>query len=130
MRTEKDGANGEDTPEPRLVSTVRSPSAERTNGMQGQTLPIVEEVGEASSTGGRSGRSREVEHGEEERPRTPAKDYERRPVTPMKDHLGDRQSGEGLEKGVRKAVSRSSLDKKLPPLPKTESVNRKESILP
>lgn len=38
----------------RYLSTARSPSAERTGGVSGSILPVVEEVGEAGSTGGRS----------------------------------------------------------------------------
>lgn len=56
--SQDDGANETRTPE-RVMGVVRSPSAERTNGLAGATLPIVEEVGEAGSTGGRSGRSQE-----------------------------------------------------------------------
>ncbi|RAL62013.1 hypothetical protein DID88_002502 [Monilinia fructigena] len=47
LRTEHDGRR--EHIEPRTVSTVRSPSAERTNGLQGQILPVVEEMGEASN---------------------------------------------------------------------------------
>ncbi|SLM37097.1 phosphatidylinositol-4-phosphate 5-kinase its3 [Lasallia pustulata] len=43
----------------KFLSTVRSPSVERTNGLAGATLPVVEEAGESGSTGGRSGRSRD-----------------------------------------------------------------------
>ncbi|KAI9787668.1 MAG: Phosphatidylinositol-4-phosphate 5-kinase [Geoglossum umbratile] len=52
-RAERQGVNEEDRP-PRTLTTVRSPSAERTNGVAGATLPVVEEVGEAGSTSGRS----------------------------------------------------------------------------
>jgi hypothetical protein len=48
---------GKDEPPDRTFGTVRSPSAEMTHGTLGATLPIVEEVGEAASTGGRSRRS-------------------------------------------------------------------------
>lgn len=107
LKSERRGEN-EEAAEPRVISTVRSPSAERTGGMQGQTLPVVEELGEASSTGGRSGRSRE-------RPLTPAKDDER-PLTPAKDY-----SPTGNGKTVKGRLSRSSLDKDLPPLPRVAS---------
>lgn len=98
----------EDTerPEPRIISAIRSPSAERTGGLQGQTLPVVEELGEASSTGGRSGQSHEREANGDIRPPTPAKDSsDYRPLTPPKDH------------GAKGLAIRNSLDKKLPPLP-------------
>lgn len=57
-KSEVDGAREGDVPE-RTLNSVRSPSAERTNGLAGAILPVVEEVGEAGSTGGRSGRSRD-----------------------------------------------------------------------
>jgi 1-phosphatidylinositol-4-phosphate 5-kinase len=138
MKKEQKG-EGEET-ELRMTSTVRSPSAERTSGMQGQTLPVVEELGEASSTGGRSGRSRERsrernENGEndsEKRPLAHSKDEatsDDRPVTPAKDYSpnGNRLSATPPVGGVRKAVSRSSLEKELPPLPSfTSPVEMKE----
>jgi 1-phosphatidylinositol-4-phosphate 5-kinase len=143
MKKEQKG-EGKET-ELRLTSTVRSPSAERTGGMQGQTLPVVEELGEASSTGGRSGRSRERsrernENGgndNEKRPLTPSKDgatSDDRPVTPAKDYSpnGNRLSVTPPTGGVRKAVSRSSLEKELPPLPILTSpveMNEKESAV-
>jgi 1-phosphatidylinositol-4-phosphate 5-kinase len=55
--SEKDGAGSGDNqgekPE-RTLAAVRSPSAERTNGVTGAILPVVEEAGEAGSTSGRS----------------------------------------------------------------------------
>ena len=56
--SQDDGANEANVPE-RMIGVVRSPSAERTSGLAGATLPIVDEVGEGGSTGGRSGRSQE-----------------------------------------------------------------------
>lgn len=107
IRSERHGDDETDRPDPRTLGVVRSPSAERTGGLQGQTLPVVEELGEASSTGGRSGRS------EERRPLTPPKDGER-PLTPPKDY----SNGDGRSSiGAKRPVSRSSLDKDLPPLP-------------
>ena len=116
---------------------------ERSGGMQGQTLPVVEELGEASSTGGRSGRSRERSrerdstNEKEYRPLTPSKDGmmpDGRPVTPAKDYSpnGNRLSVTPPSGGVRKAVSRSSLDKQLPPLPLVSSpkeMSEKESVV-
>ncbi len=106
-KSERRGDDEMHRPEPRRITAIRSPSAERTNGAQGQILPVVEEMGEASSTGGRS---REGEENDP-RPLTPAKDYDNdgRPVTPAKDHMPN-----GV---VRKMISRSSLDKELPPIP-------------
>jgi 1-phosphatidylinositol-4-phosphate 5-kinase len=109
IKSEKRGEHECDRPDPRLISTVRSPSAERTGGLQGQTLPVVEEMGEASSTGGRSGNSRELDENDENR------DGDRRPLTPAKDY------GANSDGSVRQPISRSSLDKELPPLPTVAS---------
>ena len=129
LKSERRG-QADDEAELRTISTVRSPSAERGGGMQGQTLPVVEELGEASSTGGRSGQSRE-------RPLTPAKDYEgERPRTPLKDYSPAAAAvGNGNENGsvVRARVSRSSLDKELPPLPAVgtpEAMSERDSVVP
>ncbi|KAF7876729.1 hypothetical protein EAF04_001813 [Stromatinia cepivora] len=103
LRTELDGRR--EHVEPRTVSTVRSPSAERTNGLQGQILPVVEEMGEASSTGGRSGRSIRSMHDDD------------RPATPAKDYPPSLNGNSGRPPSLRKMISRSSLEKQLPPLP-------------
>lgn len=61
-KTEAHGAV-EDESHDRILGSIRSASADR-GGDRGTTLPVVEEVGEGGSTGGRSGhshRSREVE---------------------------------------------------------------------
>jgi len=111
-------AEADEAGEHGIISAVRSPSADRSGGMQGQTLPVVEELGEASSTGGRSGRS-------QERPLTPAKDDER-PPTPAKDY----SPGNGNH-SIRGRLSKSSLDKELPPLPRASSrdeINRNEGL--
>jgi hypothetical protein len=55
-RSERKGAN-EQAISDRTLGTMRSPSAERSHGQAGSTLPVVEEAGEAGSTGGRSGGS-------------------------------------------------------------------------
>ena len=57
-KSEQAGATEANVPD-KFLSTVRSPSAEQTNGLAGTILPVVEEVGESGSTGGRSGRSRD-----------------------------------------------------------------------
>lgn len=107
----------ENKPEPRTLKTARSPSAERTGGLQGQILPVVDEAGEASSTGGRSQQSRDNDDSREKRPLTPPKDSDWRPVTPVKDTLPAASKENG-----KKTISRSSLDKDLPPLPPTMRV--------
>lgn len=110
------GEDESSRPDPRTISTIRSPSAERSGGLQGQTLPVVDELGEASSTGGRSGYSRERDD-PERRPLTPAKDnFDGRPLTPAKDY-----SPNSNGQGSKRPLSRSSLDKELPPLPKVAS---------
>lgn len=115
MKGESRGEHESDRPDPRTIMTVRSPSAERTNGLQGQILPVVEEMGEASSSGGRSTRSRERDENGT-RPLTPAKDnVDERPRTPAKDYS---PTGPG---SLRTPISRSSLDKDLPPLPRVTS---------
>jgi len=53
-RSRQHGYNEDDIPE-RDLKAIRSPSAER--GEIGMTLPVVQEVGESSSVGGRSHRS-------------------------------------------------------------------------
>lgn len=113
---------GQDEPEPRVLSTVRSPSADRTGNAQGQTLPVVEELGEASSLGGKSGRSRE----RDDHLSTPMNDEDDiRPATPKKDF--------SLNSSGLRMVERSSLDKDLPPLPLVESptqMRNDESVVP
>ena len=59
-KPEKDLGPEEEKAE-RTLGTVRSPSAERSNGIAGATLPVVEEAGEAGSTSGRSRESNAAE---------------------------------------------------------------------
>jgi 1-phosphatidylinositol-4-phosphate 5-kinase len=61
---EKDGTKEGEKPE-RTLAVVRSPSAERTNGVAGAILPVVDEAGEAGSTSGRSRDESTVTHKEE-----------------------------------------------------------------
>lgn len=115
MRRSTGRVDGQDETDPRTLSTVRSPSVER----GGHILPVVEELGEASSTGGRSGWSRE----QDDRPVTPAKDTIcDRPPTPAKD-VSPQMNGNG----VKKSISRNSLDKDLPPLPQVSSPGRMDN---
>ena len=112
IKTEKRGSNEESVPN-RILTTVRSPSAERTNDRAGMTLPIVDEAGESSSTGGRSA----TDENEIER--------EVRPPTPPKDN------GVVLERRPKRRESFDS-NKALPPLPKvtsSEPMNEKESVI-
>lgn len=121
VRSEKMNINQEE-PEPRVLGTVRSPSTDRAGNPQSQTLPVVEELGESSSLGGKSGRSRD----RDDQSMAPTNDVEEpRPVTPMKDFSPSKS-------GLR-MVARSSLDKELPPLPQVESpaeMQAGESIIP
>jgi 1-phosphatidylinositol-4-phosphate 5-kinase len=115
MKTEKRGSNEESVPH-RTLMTVRSPSAERTNDRAGMTLPIVDEIGESSSTGGRSA----TDENEEER--------ETRPPTPPKDNRNI------LERRPKRHEQSESVgsNKVLPPLPKVtspEPMNEKESVI-
>lgn len=98
-REQQNGTTTDNADPRKVLSTIRSPSTDR-GGIPGQTtLPVVEELGEASSTGGRSAASREREE-IDERPRTPMKDY-----------------SPSLVGSGRKTLTRTSLDKDLPPLP-------------
>ena len=130
QRNENEALKRNEDTEPRTLTTVRSPSVERSGGIQGQTLPVVEELGEASSTGGRSGRSLERSQERDSinekdcRPLTPSKDgMDERPITPAKDYTphGNQSSATPPSGGVRKALSRSSLEKELPPIPHVSS---------
>ncbi|KAL9122491.1 MAG: hypothetical protein Q9187_000948 [Circinaria calcarea] len=67
---DQSGSDGE--PHDRTMGAIQRPSTDILNGMGGPTLPIVQEDGEASSTGGRSAQSRERENGASSpRPQTP-----------------------------------------------------------
>ncbi|KAF2838582.1 SAICAR synthase-like protein, partial [Patellaria atrata CBS 101060] len=57
-KSKRRGASEDNTPE-RIIAAVRSPSADR--GELGSTLPVVEEAVESGSTGGRSGKSGEID---------------------------------------------------------------------
>ncbi|MCJ1308710.1 Phosphatidylinositol-4-phosphate 5-kinase [Agyrium rufum] len=83
-KTEDQGANEEEQPD-RTLSAARSPSAERTNGLAGATLPIVEEAVEGASTGGRSAQSREhdIHELEDGHPVEPQQ-QQHKPLPPLK----------------------------------------------
>lgn len=61
-KIDKDTVPESEKPE-RSLGTIRSSSAERSNGLTGATLPVVEEAGEGGSTSGRS-RDESIGHGE------------------------------------------------------------------
>ncbi|KAJ5033652.1 uncharacterized protein L3040_008764 [Drepanopeziza brunnea f. sp. 'multigermtubi'] len=129
MRRDRHSDDDGPSPDSRVITTARSPSADRSSGLQGQILPVVEERGETSSTGGRSGGSREREESAnlDPRPPTPPKAHnDGRPITPAKDYSPTRNSA------IRTSVNRSSLDKQLPPLPKVlgpGEIRKKDSML-
>lgn len=77
QKTEKEGST-EEPQRDKTLSTLRSTSAERLNGVGGTTLPVVEEDGEAGS---REDSVQEV------RADNALKDDERPPPTPEKDRL-------------------------------------------
>jgi hypothetical protein len=59
-QVQKSGSSELHSPDPRTLTTARSPSAER-GERSGTTLPVLEEIGEgSSSTGGLSSNSREL----------------------------------------------------------------------
>jgi 1-phosphatidylinositol-4-phosphate 5-kinase len=100
IKTEMRGSSEDFIPE-RTLTTIRSPSTEHANDRNAMTLPIVDEVGESSSTGGQSGRSN---HDEDER----------HPPKPPKDKL----VGPSSKKPVSTRGSSFDSNKELPPIPK------------
>jgi 1-phosphatidylinositol-4-phosphate 5-kinase len=143
--SEKDGIREEDVPE-RTLGTTKISGDRRESVLlvtHEPVLPVVEEAAEAASTGGRSGRSREEES--DGRPITPAKQIDGRPgggsfvrtqgpPTPPKylkpesqdsgyGAIGNGNGSGGMSrenslKVIRARLSRESLNKQLPPLPK------------
>ncbi|KAF4830169.1 Phosphatidylinositol 4-phosphate 5-kinase its3 [Colletotrichum tropicale] len=133
-RTERHGASEANVPE--MVLTTKSGDRRESGGQGAPILPVVEETAEASSVGGRS------RDGDDYRPATPAKtSMERRlailrdyaPPTPPKGHHlkpESQDSGYGaLPNGngsmsredslrLKSRLSKESLNKDLPPLPK------------
>jgi 1-phosphatidylinositol-4-phosphate 5-kinase len=108
--SERRGANENAVPD-RILTTIRCPSVERNNDRVGTTLPIVDEVGESSSTGGRSGKSN-AEQEDEHHPPTPPKHRQAEfliapPVPPKPLSIRSRKSCDS--------------NKALPALPKSES---------
>jgi len=110
-RSWRNGAREETVPD-RIMKPTRSPSAERTGGEMGHILPVVEEMQESSSTGGRSG-EQSPSPGLRPPP-TPPKDdrADYRPPTPAKDDLRPDRSPPTPPKD--RPISR---DKELPALP-------------
>ncbi|MCJ1319762.1 Phosphatidylinositol-4-phosphate 5-kinase [Xylographa vitiligo] len=103
---ESNGSSGDEPPD-RTLGVVQRSSTELTSGLAGATLPVVEEVGEGGSTGGRSGRSQEGDETSHRYPKSLNGNGSppiggRPPPTPPKDHP---------------MPSRASLDKQLPSLP-------------
>ncbi|KAJ0161577.1 Phosphatidylinositol 4-phosphate 5-kinase its3 [Colletotrichum tanaceti] len=140
-RSERHGASEASVPD-MVLSTAKMTERRESGGQGAPILPIVEEAAEASSLGGRSrgGGSRD---GDDYRPMAPAKpgmesrfaglrDYA--PPTPPKGHhlkpesqdsgYGALPNGNGSTTSregsinLKPRLSRDSLDKALPPLPK------------
>ncbi|GKT64057.1 phosphatidylinositol-4-phosphate 5-kinase its3 [Colletotrichum tofieldiae] len=140
-RSERHGASETNVPD-MVLSTAKMTERRESGGQGAPILPVVEEAAEASSLGGRSrgGGSRD---GDDYRPATPAKtgmearfaglrDYA--PPTPPKGHhlkpesqdsgYGALPNGNGSAMSredsinLKPRLSRDSLDKALPPLPK------------
>lgn len=111
-RSRQRGASEEDVPD-RRMHIVRSPSAER--GELGTVLPVVEEVIESSSTGGRSARSTETSL----TPAPPLKEEDRRnhPQSPpqTQSHQGQKPPPTPPKDSHR--TSTDQMDEKRPPTP-------------
>lgn len=114
-KTEMEGRSEEETPE-RVLATARSPSAERSGGVAGTTLPVVEEAGEAASTGGRSAHSA---HSQSRNP--DAEDNQCEGNTQQLPN-GDSGFGSGTSESPaeRKSVSNPTAAAYLPDPPKLE----------
>lgn len=112
MKSEKRGSSEDSVPN-RTIITVRSPSAERTNDRAGMTLPIVDEVGESSSTGGRSAQDADEKGDGNETD----KDY--LPLTPPKDN--GILPGTSPKKPVSMRNSSFDSNKALPAIPTATS---------
>jgi 1-phosphatidylinositol-4-phosphate 5-kinase len=112
MKSEKRGSSEDSIPN-RIITTVRSPSAERTNDRVGMTLPILDEVGESSSTGGRSAQDTDERGYENEAD----KDYH--PPTPPKDN--GIVPGGNPQKPVSVRNSSFNSNKALPAIPTVAS---------
>lgn len=115
-RSRQRGASEEDVPE-RHIHTVRSPSAER--GELGTALPVVEEVVESSSTGGRSARSTETSLA----PAPPLKEEDRQnhprphPQTQSQSQSHQGQKPPPTPPKDSHRTSTDQMDEKRPPTP-------------
>lgn len=115
-RSRQRGASEEDVPD-RHMHIVRSPSAER--GDLGTTLPVVEELMESSSTGGRSARSTETSLA----PAPPLKEEDRH-REPHSQAFGPKDSAQSHQ-GQKppptppkdSTTGHMSMDEKRPPTP-------------
>ncbi|KAL2876846.1 Phosphatidylinositol-4-phosphate 5-kinase [Colletotrichum sp. CLE4] len=141
-RSERHGASELNVPDV-VLSTTKMNERRESGGQGAPILPVVEEAGEASSLGGRSRDGAASRDGDDYRPATPAKpgmesrfaglrDYA--PPTPPKGHhlkpesqdsgYGALPNGNGSTMSredslnIKPRLSKDSLDKALPPLPK------------
>lgn len=129
LKTEAHGASENNIPD-RTLGTIRSPSTERGNDRM--MLPIVDEVGESSSTGGRSGRSRSVNEEEREgRPATPPKDGKMKEKPNGSIRSVDKDLPQPPPSDEKRGNSFDSM-KALPALPKVsspEAMEEKDSVV-
>jgi hypothetical protein len=109
VKTERHGAV-ENEKADRTLMTTRSPSAERTGGTHGTTLPVVEEAGESGSH--RSGRSAEREKDDTNDMGVCGSIIPHFPMPSNMVPYTEKENDSGVE------MSRSSgREKELPPLP-------------
>ncbi|KAI0997409.1 Phosphatidylinositol 4-phosphate 5-kinase [Podosphaera aphanis] len=116
QNTEKDASRGErinddeaDRINLRITANGQSTSIDRNGGLQSQALPVVEEIGEMTSSAGGSGSP-----DEEIRPATPPKSTQENASESRLSSVANKQK---QTSNGRRPISLCSLDKDLPPLP-------------
>ena len=112
-KTTRPGAH-EAAPPVKTVSAVRSPSADRGGGNLGTILPVVEEAGEAASTGAGSGHS---DSGMDDEQNSPDREGHR--AGGIRRVLTEKREGDELGAPVVPALSASPV-----------CIDREKSILP
>lgn len=93
-KSQRDGVSEGDIPD-RSLGTVRSMSADRSGGVAGSTLPVVEEAGEAASTGGRSGRSNRSTNGRADNEKDEGRGRSPATFLPVEDTTGSATGTDG-----------------------------------
>ena len=120
-QAEKSGSSKGETPS-RTLSAARSPSAERGEKATGTTLPILEEVGESGSTGGRSTGGRSTRSREERDDRR----NESQPHTPTRNSVVSPPLGG--QPPPTPPRDTAVADKEVPSLPALSSLDSKAPI--